>query len=316
MRQRIILTFATLLLWIGTTLGQEKPVPHGAARVVFDGRIATVRLAQHFTTTIRLPEPVSSVIIGDPGLFQAEHSPNEPLLVFVKPISAIGESNILISTNIGRQFSLLLRTGTESGQPKADFDLLVVCRSTGSTFIEESFPTSLIAETITLGARTSIQPVKGASELTVTDRLSALMERQRVGPLPELQGERLKVGIGQVEHHGAQFVVPFSVLNTTNETVELMTPQIQMAGRVKSGLLGNSSHWTTVDQIPVLDFWIDKRKLAAGARTDGVVLFGRPTFKQSNESLLLQIAEAARVDQPVLVPIRFSVNTNEEENHD
>ena len=304
MRHRIILIFATVLLAIGVTVGQEKPVPRSSARVVFDGRIATIRLSQHFTTTIRLPEPVSSVIIGDPGLFQAEHSPNEPQLVFVRPISAIGETNILISTTAGRQFSLLLRSIADSGQLNRDVDLLVVCRSAGSSFIEESFPTSLIAETIALGERTLIR-----------------MEKEKqvpifMGPLPELQGDRLKVGIGRIEQHDSQFTVSFTVVNATNETVELMTPQIQLAGRVKSGLFGSSSHWTTVDQIPVLDFRIDKRKLASGARTDGVVSFGRPVFKQSNESLLLQIAEAARVDQPVLVPIRFSVNTNEEEKHD
>lgn len=304
MRHRIILTLATVLLSIEVTVGQENPVPRGTARVVFDGRIATVRLAQRFTTTIRLPEPVSSVIIGDPSLFQAEHSPNEPQLVFVRPTSAIGETNILISTTAGRQFSLLLRTSAESGQQNGDVDLFVVCRSAGSSFIEESFPTSLIAETIALDERASIRTEKGTPAPIVME------------PLPELLGDRLKVGIGRIEQHDSQFTVSFSVVNATNETVELMTPQIQLAGRVKSGLFGNSSHWTTVDQIPVLDFRIDKRKLASGARTYGVVSFSRPTFKQSNESLLLQIAEAARVDQPVLVPIRFSVNTNEEEKHD
>lgn len=149
-----------------------------------------------------------------------------------------------------------------------------------------------------------------------TDPLRALIELQRSRTLPELQGDRLRVGIGQVAELDAQFTVSFSVVNSASEPVELMTPQIQMAGQVKSGLFGNSLRWTTVNQIPVLDFRLDKRKLVAGARTDGVVVFGRPTFKQSNESLLLQIAEAARVDQPVLVPIRFSANTNEEEKHD
>jgi hypothetical protein len=36
-------------------------------------------------------------------------------------------------------------------------------------------------------------------------------------------------------------------------------------------------------------------------------------MKQSNETLLLQIAESAAVDQPVLVPIRFTVASLTEE---
>jgi hypothetical protein len=64
-----------------------------------------------------------------------------------------------------------------------------------------------------------------------------------------------------------------------------------------------------VEQIPVTEFRLDRRKLDPGNRTDGFVVFERPPLKQSNESLLLQIAEAAMVDKPVLVPIRFSVSS-------
>jgi hypothetical protein len=315
MRQGIVLSFVTVILWIGTIEAQENSAPRRATRVVFDGHIAIVHLAQHFTTTILLPEPVSSVIVGDPGLFLAEHSPNEPLLVFVKPLSAAGETNILISTSNGRQFPLLLKSRTESGQSNGEFDLLVVCRGTGTSFIEESYPTSLIAETLALGAPISNQE-NGRPVSSATDRLSALVERQRNGPLPKLQGDRLKVGIGTVEQHDSQLIVLFSVVNSTAEVVELMAPQLQLASYVKSGILGKSSRWTTVDQIPVLEFRLDKRRLIPGARVDGVVVFERPALKQSNESLVLQISEAARVDQPVLVPIRFSVNSIAEDKHD
>jgi len=309
------MSFATLLLLIGTTVAQEPSAPRRATRVVFDGHIATVHLAQHFTTTIRLPDPVSSVIVGDPGLFLAEHSPNEPLLVFVKPLSAAGETNILISTNNGRQFPLLLKTSTGSGKSNSEFDLLVVCRVAGTSFIEESYPTSLIAETLALGAPSSNQE-NGKLAPPASDPLPALVERQRNGSLPKLLGDRLKVGIGPVEQRDSQLIVLFSVVNSTAEVVELIAPQVQMAGHVKSGILGKNSRWTTVDQIPVLEFRLDKRRLTPGARTDGVVVFERPGLKQSNESLVLQIAEAARVDQPVLVPIGFSVNAIAEDKHD
>jgi hypothetical protein len=39
-----------------------------------------------------------------------------------------------------------------------------------------------------------------------------------------------------------------------------------------------------------------------------VVVFTRPNFKQSNESLFLQIAESGAVDRPALAPIGFGVS--------
>jgi hypothetical protein len=311
MRQTVISAIAIVLLCTGEIAGQERSASHNEPRIVFDGHISTVHLAQHFTTTIRLPEPVSSVVLGDSSLFQAEHSPNEPLLVFVKPTTTSAETNILISTTGGRQFSLLLNSG-DPGQPDRGVDLLVVCRTAGSSFIEENYPTSLIAESLALGV--PAQNEENAKPGSPTDDpLSALLERQRKAPLPERQETRLAVGVGQVVQRDLQFVVLFSVVNSTSESVELMSPQVQLAGQVKSGLFGHGSRWTTVDQIPVLDFRLDKRKLGAGARTDGLVVFERPVLKQSNENLLLQIADAAKVDQPVLVPISFSVSAQSKE---
>jgi hypothetical protein len=36
------------------------------------------------------------------------------------------------------------------------------------------------------------------------------------------------------------------------------------------------------------------------------VVFDRPAFKQSSEKLQLQLAEAAQVDRPILVPVPFT----------
>ena len=107
-------TFCVSLLIIlsGSLAAQTKNTRiRNAARTVFEGQATTLRLEPHMTTTIRLPEPVNSVIVGDSNLFQAEYSPNEPLLVYARPIgSGIAQSNVVISTVLGRQFLLLLRS--------------------------------------------------------------------------------------------------------------------------------------------------------------------------------------------------------------
>jgi len=82
---------------------------------VFEGQPASIRLAPHVTTTIRLPEAVNSVVLGDSNRFQAEYSPKEPLLVFARPTASdIAETNLVISTVFGRQFILILRSLLEA----------------------------------------------------------------------------------------------------------------------------------------------------------------------------------------------------------
>ena len=57
--------------------------------------------------------------------------------------------------------------------------------------------------------------------------------------------------------------------------------------------------------MPIKDYTMTIPMLPPGARADGVVVFNRPSFKESREQMLLQVAQAESVDQPVLVPVAF-----------
>ena len=92
--------------------------PQVVGRPIRDGQVTTVYLAPRYATAIRMPEPVNSVVVGDPGSFSAEHSDREPQLVFVKPITPKpAQTNLLISTTRGLQVSLLL---VSRGETKGD----------------------------------------------------------------------------------------------------------------------------------------------------------------------------------------------------
>ena len=52
---------SSLIIFVCATLAAQ------TTRTIFEGRPATLRLSPHLTTTIRLPEPVNSVIVGDPS---------------------------------------------------------------------------------------------------------------------------------------------------------------------------------------------------------------------------------------------------------
>src|SRR5215831_607649 len=78
-------------------------------RSSLDEKVVVLRVAPKIATSIRLPEPVNSVVVGDPEGFQAEHSEREPELVTVKPVTAEpAQTNVLITTTRGHQVNLLL----------------------------------------------------------------------------------------------------------------------------------------------------------------------------------------------------------------
>lgn len=71
--------------------------------------VTDLRLKPFYAATIRMPEAVSSVVVGAPILFLAEHNEHEPDLVVVKPITADpSASNLLIATKSGQVVSLRL----------------------------------------------------------------------------------------------------------------------------------------------------------------------------------------------------------------
>ena len=100
----------------------------------------------------------------------------------------------------------------------------------------------------------------------------------------------------------------FSVMNPQKHAIELMPPQIQLGGQVQSGKVIKHSKWGTAEQYPIADYRLSRRRVGAGERADGVVVFNRPPYKQSNETLFLQVAESGAVDRPALAPIGFGIS--------
>jgi hypothetical protein len=323
--------------------------PQVRSKPTTDHQITTIELTAHFVTTICVPEPVNSVVVGDPTLFQVEHSEHEPELVFVHALTTEdADSNLLISTVKGRQISFLLVSHRRSTGPRK-VDFLVRYQTAGSFLVEhEAVPFTLVAQTITsvsksqstanptsgitqssgrlLPSALNPAPAQDTSNETKPDSLDNLLERQKKAPLPvlygegmeddEVKGNRLRTGISEVLDGGQQVIVLFSVVNTSKHTILLMPPQVQLGGRQRSGKLVKHEHWSTAEQLAVADFRLSHRRIGPGERADGVVLFERPPYKRSTETLFLQMAEAGAVDKPALAPIGFGVSTlRERANH-
>jgi hypothetical protein len=132
---------------------QFQSIPQVVGRPIRDGQVTTVYLAPRYATAIRMPEPINSVVVGDPGSFSAEHSDREPQLVFVKPITPKpAQTNLLISTTRGLQVSLLLVSrGEPKGDQEADIDFLMRYKPSGQFIIQPAESLSaVVPQTATL----------------------------------------------------------------------------------------------------------------------------------------------------------------------
>lgn len=344
--------FLCFSLGAGTAFAQAPQVePKISTKRDLEAKVTVVEVAVRFVTAIRLPEAVNSVVVGDPTAFQAEHSEHEPKLVFVKATSTKpGETNVLISTTSGREVSLLLvNRGDRVASDQTTVDFLLRYEPAGGFFVAPSgFPFALVGETLPLGraggaergmtqalpksvsanpASSPGDPAPNHSEVAPRDvqsvGLDKLLEQQEAAPLPVLYGghvgeesiagDRVRAGVSRVIDGGQEVVVLFSVVNPTRHAILLMPPQVQLGGTTTSGKVVHHKKWATAEQLPVMDFRLNRRRLGPGERADGVVLFERPPYKQSSETLLLQVAESGAVDRPALAPIGFGVSSSQGE---
>ena len=88
---------------------------------------------------------------------------------------------------------------------------------------------------------------------------------------------------------------------------------VTVGGKTRKGKIVKHDRWSTAEQLTILDFRLSRRRLGSGERADGVVMFERPPYKQSNETLFLQMAESGAVDRPALAPIGFGVSSLRQE---
>ena len=109
MKRRWFILIAILLpLWPFRLNAVEPVVPGRVVTVTIrPGALTVLHLRPEFESTIRMPEEVTSVILGSPSEFKAEHSEGEPDYVYVKPITKeTAQSNLLIATKSGQEVTI------------------------------------------------------------------------------------------------------------------------------------------------------------------------------------------------------------------
>jgi hypothetical protein len=292
------LTTASLLLLHLASAQTDLPQARIVSLNVDPEQVVVLHLRPGYVSSVRVLEEVSSVVLGDSGAFKADHSEAEPQLVFFKATSIKpAQTNALITTRGGHEISLSLVSQGKSDRSSEPVDYVLNCERPRSFLIASTHPAFVVGETknvVTENQPTSTAPEKpGRQE-------QDLLRAERIEN-PHWEGKQLQLAVGQAIEKEQQMAVPFAVLNSSARTIEVLPPQIQLAGTSKD------KHRKAIKAEPVAikDYWITSRKLAPGARADGIVVFERPTFKESRERLLLAVAQAEEVDRPVLAPIAF-----------
>jgi len=261
-------------------------------------QVLVLHVRPGYVSSVRVLEEVSSVVLGDPGAFKAEHSEAEPQLVFFKATTAKpAQTNALITTKGGREISLSLVSQGKSDRVEV-VDYVLNYERPHSFLITPGHSSFVVGDTKNV-AQEDLPPSSLPDKPTANQEQQP-MKAERLEN-PHWQGKLLQVAVGHTTEKEQQMAVPFAVLNASGRTIEVLPPQIQLASTSKD----KRRKAIKAEPVAIKDYWITTRRLAPGARADGVVVFERPSFKESSEQLLLAVAQAEEVDHPVLAPIAF-----------
>jgi len=312
--QRFVGLFAVLTVCGMANLSAQQPTvnevkPSVTTLAVSANTVTDLHLRPLFTTTIRLPEPVTSVAVGAPTLFEVEHSDEEPRLVFVKPSTKQpATSNLIIALQSGQEISMRLLSDGTSGASPVDFILNYEPRQSfliGSTdaVVRDPASTAAVAKT-----PSRIERAIDRQSNVATPQWVKAEGKESINPDRKQPGKPMLAALGEVSAHGDDMLVAYSVLNTSDHWIEVLPPQIEInnpsPGTVKNKDLKKKQE-LLAEQVPIMDYRLNERRLAPGERADGALEFTRPGFKQSTDRLLLELATASAVDNPILIELPF-----------
>ncbi len=267
--------------------------------------VTDVHLHPFFTTTIRLPDAVTSVAVGAPTLFKVEHSADDPRLVFIKPTTAgATTSNLIIALQSGQEISLRLLSEGRSTDAPVDF---VVNYEPKQSFLIGS------TDDLAGNSTTNSDPPAKASALDV-----ALKEQSGIAspdwsttsggsanaPDRADSGKPILGAIGAVQQRGQLMLAAYSVVNRSDHWIEILPPQVELRSPNLSAKKKKKDQ-VLAEQVPISEYRLTARRLAPGERADGAVEFSRPGFKQSADHLVLELGTASAVDHPLLLQLPF-----------
>lgn len=289
--------------------------PNVEFNTVSEATVQDIHMRPLYTTAIRLPHAVTTVAVGAPTLFEAEHNDQDPELVFVKPSTHDpAQSNLLISMVSGETVSVRLLSPGDAGSSDP-VDFVVSYRGKHSLF-GDSGSGGVVA--VAHGAAGDGQLRGAAAIASPLDATTALAHQDTVAAphwytardlavmikANALAPNNIAISVGEIRQQGDEMVISFSVLNISNHWIQVMPPQVELANPLASKK-DKKKNGTFAEPVHVVDYHLENPKLSPGARADGSLTIDKPDSKLTRESLLLHIATSASIDTPVYYPLPF-----------
>src|SRR5260370_39387608 len=138
--------FLPIVVLLPLPLRGSGPVPPAriATVVINPSQVTPLHLRPEFDSVIRMPEEITSLVLGSPESFKAEHNEGEPRYVYVKPITrGPAVSNLMIATKSGTHVTLeLISDGAAGANTTQVVDFLIEYRASHG-FLVASTPVSL-----------------------------------------------------------------------------------------------------------------------------------------------------------------------------
>ena len=302
----------SLLIPLGLSATDAAVGARVATLTINPREITVLHLRPEFESTIRMPEEVTSVILGSPGEFKAEHNEGEPEYVYVKPITKqAAQSNLLIATRSGQHVTLeLVSDGTGVPNQSQPVDFLIEYRSARSFLIssDSGAPAKPTApgEVPTHEINSAVAG-SGSAPLSKLDEEFKQQQKVNAPKWTKWEDKQIETSIGDMRQWSNETAISYSILNNSDQPIEIVPPQIQITGRSAAKKKKKKEGKGIIsDQLEIRDYRLSITRLEPGGRADGVVVFDRPNFKESTEKLFLQIAQADQVDRPILIRLPFT----------
>jgi hypothetical protein len=230
--------FLAVMLLPLPVLAADHAIPARVATLTIDPREVTIlNLRPEFESSIRMPEDVTSVILGSPGAFKAEHNEGEPEYVYVKPITKEpAQSNLLIATKSGQHVTIeLISAGASAASDTPPVDFLIEYRTTRSFLVVGDTPGPIAQKTTDKAQerKTSSRAAErssgaGDAPRSAIDEVFAQQAQMNAPDWTKWEGRQIETSIGRVQQWKNETVVAYSIYNNANSSVEIVPPQIQI----------------------------------------------------------------------------------------
>jgi uncharacterized cupredoxin-like copper-binding protein len=207
----------------------------------------------------------------------------------------------------------LISAGANAASDTPPVDFLIEYRTTRSFLVVGDTPGPIAQKTTDkaqerkTSSRAAEQP-SGAVDAprSAIDEVFSAQTQINAPAWTKWEGRQIETSVGGVRQWKNETVVAYSIFNNSDASVEIVPPQIQIAGRKPDKNKSKKSKGILSDQMEIRDYKLSTTRLEPGARADGVVVFDRPNFKESTEQIFLQIAQADQVDRPILIRLPFT----------